>query len=138
MPQQNCQSYILPRKYLIFGKIKFQQETICISNIAIFSLHIQYQPGLPNFETTYEKDPFGLKFKSQPLSTGKLLRCYVYCEKKKKKPLCIICQQQYMHRLKTKQVDIIITFNNVVNFLNALLIICNNTFTFLPRLLIYY
>ncbi|XP_054351742.1 uncharacterized protein C6H7orf78 isoform X2 [Pongo pygmaeus] len=30
---------------------------------------LQYQPGLPNFETTYEKDPFGLKFKSQPLST---------------------------------------------------------------------
>ncbi|XP_063671303.1 uncharacterized protein C6H7orf78 isoform X2 [Pan troglodytes] len=29
----------------------------------------QYQPGLPNFETTYEKDPFGLKFKSQHLST---------------------------------------------------------------------
>ncbi|KAL4826760.1 hypothetical protein H8958_009587, partial [Nasalis larvatus] len=29
----------------------------------------QYQPGLPNFVMTYEKDPFGLKFKSQPLST---------------------------------------------------------------------
>ncbi|KAL2777302.1 uncharacterized protein WCI35_015367 [Daubentonia madagascariensis] len=29
----------------------------------------QYQPDLPNFVTTYEKDPFGLKFKSQLLST---------------------------------------------------------------------
>ncbi|XP_075862295.1 putative uncharacterized protein C7orf78 homolog [Microcebus murinus] len=29
----------------------------------------QYQPDLPNFVTTYEKDPLGLKFKSQLLST---------------------------------------------------------------------
>ncbi|KAG8519868.1 hypothetical protein J0S82_010898, partial [Galemys pyrenaicus] len=29
----------------------------------------QYQHNLPNFVTAYEKDPFGLKFKSQHLST---------------------------------------------------------------------
>ncbi|XP_017501855.3 putative uncharacterized protein C7orf78 homolog [Manis javanica] len=29
----------------------------------------QYQPNLPNFVTTCERDPFGLKFKSQHLST---------------------------------------------------------------------
>ncbi|XP_075413454.1 putative uncharacterized protein C7orf78 homolog [Tenrec ecaudatus] len=29
----------------------------------------QYQANLPNFVTTYEKDPFGLKFKSRHLST---------------------------------------------------------------------
>uniref|UniRef100_A0A4X1TM82 Uncharacterized protein n=2 Tax=Sus scrofa TaxID=9823 RepID=A0A4X1TM82_PIG len=29
----------------------------------------QYQRNLPNFVTAYEKDPFGLKFKSQHLST---------------------------------------------------------------------
>ncbi|XP_062957124.1 LOW QUALITY PROTEIN: uncharacterized protein LOC134380944 [Cynocephalus volans] len=29
----------------------------------------QYQPDLPNFVTTHERDPFGLKFKSQLLNT---------------------------------------------------------------------
>uniref|UniRef100_A0A8C7B7X8 Chromosome 7 open reading frame 78 n=1 Tax=Neovison vison TaxID=452646 RepID=A0A8C7B7X8_NEOVI len=29
----------------------------------------QYQPNLPNFVTTYERDPLGLKFKSRHLST---------------------------------------------------------------------
>lgn len=51
----------------------FEIKTILISNSTIFSLHIQYQPNLPNFVTTCERDPFGLKFKSQHLSTGKSL-----------------------------------------------------------------